>query len=87
MQLDILTPEGQVYSGEADLVQMPGLDGLFEVLKNHAPMIAALAEGSMKVEHKGQTQRFRIRPGFVEVLRNRISVLVESAELEQGKAA
>ncbi len=82
MQLDILTPEGQVYSGEAELVQMPGLDGLFEVLKNHAPMIAALAEGSMKVENQGQTQRFRIRPGFVEVLRNRISVLVESAEAE-----
>jgi F-type H+-transporting ATPase subunit epsilon len=82
MQLDILTPEGEVYSGEADLVQMPGLDGLFEVLRNHAPMIAALAEGSMKVEGGGQTRRFRIRPGFVEVLRNRISVLVESAEAE-----
>ena len=86
MQLDILTPEGQVYTGEADLVQLPGVDGLFEVLKNHAPLIAALAEGSIKVEGGGTTRRFQVRGGFVEVLKNRISVLVEAAN-ETAEAA
>lgn len=79
MQVDILTPSGQVYSGEADLVQLPGVDGLFELLNNHAPMIAALAAGRLKMANNGVESFYNIQPGFVEVLRNQVSILVEGA--------
>ena len=73
MHLDILTPEGKVYSGEADAVQLPGLDGLFQVLNNHAP----LRKGIVKVEHENSKQTFKIKSGIVEVFKNKISVLTE----------
>lgn len=77
MQLDILTPEGKVFSGEADAVQLPGLDGLFQILNGHAPLIAALSSGVVKIENQGSKQTFNIKSGIVEVLDNKISVLTE----------
>lgn len=77
MQLDILTPEGKVFSGEADAVQLPGLDGLFQILNGHAPLIAALSSGVVKIENQGSKQTFNIKSGIVEVLHNKISVLTE----------
>ncbi len=52
MQLEIITPEAEIFKGEAEAVQFPGLDGSFQVLNNHAPIISALAEGSVKVDLK-----------------------------------
>lgn len=77
MQLDILTPEGKVFSGEADAVQLPGLDGLFQILNNHAPLIAALTDGVVKVQNNNAKQTFNIKSGIVEVFNNKISVLTE----------
>ena len=50
MQLEIITPEAQVFSGEAEAVQFPGLDGSFQVLNGHAPIISALSKGEVKVD-------------------------------------
>ena len=50
MQLEIITPEAQVFEGEAEAVQFPGLDGSFQVLNGHAPIISALAKGDVKVD-------------------------------------
>jgi F-type H+-transporting ATPase subunit epsilon len=50
MRLEIITPEYNVFSGEAKSVSLPGLDGIFQVLNNHAPVISALKEGSLVVE-------------------------------------
>ncbi len=77
MQVDILTPERKVYSGEADSVQLPGLHGKFEVLKNHAALISTLTEGTVKVTRGGEKLEFRIRAGIAEVLKNKVSVLTE----------
>lgn len=52
MQLEIITPESQIFSGEANGVQFPGLDGSFQVLDNHAPIISSLTEGIVKVDLK-----------------------------------
>lgn len=49
MQLEIITPESKVFSGEVDAVQFPGLDGSFQVLSNHAAIISALSKGEVKV--------------------------------------
>lgn len=50
MQLEIITPEAKIFSGEASAVQFPGLDGSFQVLNGHAPIISALQEGQVKID-------------------------------------
>lgn len=78
MKLDITTPDKQLFSGEATLVQLPGIDGLFEVLENHAPIVAALKQGKIKVQlPDGDTVFFDINGGTTEVLHNNILVLAE----------
>jgi len=49
MQVEIITPESEVFKGEAEAVQFPGLDGSFQVLNGHAPIISALSNGSIKI--------------------------------------
>ena len=81
MNLEILTPEKKLFSGEVYGVQMPGVSGSFEVLNRHAPMISALKKGRIKVlkEKQNHLAFFDIQGGFVEVLNNRVTVLVEGA--------
>ncbi|UYQ92017.1 ATP synthase F1 subunit epsilon [Chitinophaga horti] len=78
MLLEILTPEKKLYSGEVYGIQLPGVDGSFEILDKHAPLIAALAKGKMKVlADKTRAEHYVIEGGFVEVLNNKATVLVE----------
>ncbi len=77
MDLKIITPEQIIYEGEADLVQLPGIDGLFEILKNHTPMIAALKKGKVKIGNNNEFSYLEINGGVVEILDNRILVLAE----------
>jgi F-type H+-transporting ATPase subunit epsilon len=81
MKVEILTPENLIYEGEASLIQLPGLDGLFEILNNHAPMITVLSEGNVKlVETNNSPVFFIIKGGVVEVLANKVLVLAESCK-------
>ena len=80
MTLEILTPEKKLYSGEVYGVQLPGISGLFEVLDRHAPIVSALGRGNIKVlKNKNEISLYSIQGGFVEVLNNRATVLVEGA--------
>ncbi len=80
MQLDILTPVSKIYSGQVYGVQLPGVEGSFEILDKHAPLIAALGTGRMKIlRDKANTETFDITGGFVEVLNNKATVLIEGA--------
>ncbi len=80
MTLEILTPEQKIFSGDVYGVQLPGIGGLFEVLDKHAPMVSALKEGKLKIlVDKTQTSMYSIKSGFVEVLNNKATVLVEGA--------
>ena len=82
MNLEILTPERKLYSGTVYGVQLPGEDGMFEVLEKHAPLVAALRAGRLKIlkdKIGGNTAAYTIQSGFVEVIRNNVTVLVEGA--------
>jgi len=80
MILEILTPEKKLYSGEVYGVQLPGTSGLFEILDKHAPMVSALGKGSLKIlVDKKETTSYSIQSGFVEILNNKATVLVEGA--------
>lgn len=81
MTLEILTPERKIFSGEVYGVQLPGIDGSFEVLNKHAPLVSALKSGKLKIlKDKNNSDIFTIQSGFVEVLNNKATVLVEGAE-------
>lgn len=78
MKIEIVTPDSTIYEGEVSLAQFPGLDGSFEVMNNHAPMIAALKKGKIKViEATKNTLFFDVNGGVVEILKNKIQVLAE----------
>ena len=81
MTLEILTPDKKIFSGDVYGVQLPGISGLFEVLDRHAPLVSALKAGSLKIlKDKTSTVSYTIQSGFVEVLNNNTTVLVEAAE-------
>ena len=80
MTLEILTPETKLYSGEVYGIQLPGIAGSFEILDKHAPLVAALGKGNIKVlKTKTDFDNFTIDSGFIEVLDNKTTVLVEGA--------
>jgi F-type H+-transporting ATPase subunit epsilon len=83
MVIEIITPEATVYQGECTLVQLPGSSGLFEILPNHAPMITTLDEGRAKIiDNQNNTRFFTVKGGVVEVLANKVLVLVEKCEAQ-----
>ena len=90
MKLEIVTPEKDIYSGEVDMVNFPGSDGSFGVMKDHAAIVSTLKEGTIKVtqvdggvnqiDPKASTDKellFDVKGGVVEVNNNHIIVLAE----------
>jgi F-type H+-transporting ATPase subunit epsilon len=80
MLLEILSPEGKLYSGNVYGVQLPGVAGSFEILDKHAPLVSALGQGNLKVlVTKTETKSYTVKGGFIEVMGNQAAVLVEHA--------
>ncbi|MEY3351303.1 MAG: synthase subunit epsilon [Bacteroidota bacterium] len=81
MHIEILTPEKKLFAGNAYGIQLPGISGSFEVLDKHAPLVSALGKGNVKIllDKSGKSNNYSISGGFVEVLNNSVSVLVEGA--------
>lgn len=78
MNLEIVTPDKTVFEGEAQLVQLPGLDGSFEILNHHMPMIAGLAKGKVKVVDNDKKENFfEINGGVLEVVDNKVMILAQ----------
>ena len=77
MNLVILTPEKEVYTGTVNSVKVPGTTGQFEVLNNHAPIVSSLVEGQIRVlDEQGNRLLYQIDKGFIEVINNEVSLLV-----------
>jgi F-type H+-transporting ATPase subunit epsilon len=93
MKLDIITPESGIFSGEVTAVSLPGKDGIFQVLNNHAPVISALSEGVLSIdlesplseEQKNEAIEVespekisvKIKGGIAELTNNKLIVLAE----------
>jgi len=89
MELEILTPVKKIFSDTVYGVQLPGIDGSFEVLDRHAPLVSALKAGNLKIlkdKSMKNVSIFSIQSGFVEVLNNKVTVLVEGAANPEGAA-
>ena len=74
--LKIITPQREILSTEADLVELPGEMGRFEVLKDHAPLISSLAAGKIRYVKGGEQHEIETQPGFVEVRDNVVTVCI-----------
>lgn len=77
MHLEILTPEKKIFEGEVSIATLPGADGSFQVLDNHAPLISLLKAGTIEYKDKTSRHTVRITGGVVEVLSNKVMVLAD----------
>lgn len=82
LQLDIVTPDGLFFSGPAVVVDLPGADGPFQVLFNHAPLLASLQPGRLRYCAKtgAEKQSVWLGHGFAEIAANKVSVFVSEAK-------
>jgi|TARA_B100000497_G_scaffold83083_1_gene92601 F-type H+-transporting ATPase subunit epsilon len=91
MYLEIITPEVTVFKGEVDSVSVPGVNGDFEMLNNHAAVVSTLREGFVKIvgnitakesekaqfEKNGKSYWYAIKSGAIEMNANKIIVLAD----------
>ena len=76
MNVEIISPDSVVFSGEATLVSLPGAKGAFEILQNHAAIISSLSKGKIKLQTKDGDKFFDISGGMVECNKNKVNILV-----------
>lgn len=77
MKVYILTPEKTLYEGDAKAIKVPGMQGQFEILDRHAPIVSALTSGQVQLtDLSGTKHSFDISKGFIEVMKNEVNVLV-----------
>lgn len=79
--VDILTPERRVLEAQADSVVIPAHDGELGILADHAPLVAQLQPGEIRMRNGERTDYFAISGGFVEVQDNHVSIMAETAEM------
>ena len=78
MILEIITPENELFNGEVESVKLPGTNGEFEILNNHAPIISTLSKGEIRViTNKKNIEKFNINGGVIEMQKNKVIVLAD----------
>lgn len=82
-EVQILTPNGSVYNGTVMGIKLPGTEGNFEVLHNHASLMSGLEVGVISIRNDAIVDYIAVSGGFVEVNSNKVTVLAESAELKE----
>ena len=78
MVLEIVTLDSKVFDGEIVSITLPGIEGSFQILNNHAPVVSALGNGKLVVETKSETLDFNLDGGVIEMNNNKVIVLAES---------
>ena len=80
MQLQIITAEREVFSGEVDAMAVPGIAGQLGILPNHAPLMTLLQPGELMVRAGGEESYLALSGGYLEVLGNQVTILADAAE-------
>ncbi len=79
LHFNLVSPEKELISEDVDMVEAPGVEGIFGVLPNHAPFMTVLAPGVVKVRRGGDERRIFVRGGFAEVTPLGLTILAEEA--------
>jgi F-type H+-transporting ATPase subunit epsilon len=91
LHFSLVSPERQLMAEDVDQVDVPGSEGIFGVLPNHAPTMATLAPGVIRVKNGAEEKRIFVRGGFAEVTPAGLTILAEEAipvaELDREKIA
>lgn len=77
MKLIVLSPDREIFNGQVTSVKVPGSAGSFELLNNHAPIVSSLSHGEVRVKTLTGEFSFKVDKGFIEMLNNEISLLVQ----------
>jgi len=81
MKAEIITPDRKIFEGEIKSIRVPGKKGSFQVLKDHAPIISTLENGTVYiVDPDGNETTYEINGGVIEVKMNKIILLTESVK-------
>ncbi|MFD2672065.1 F0F1 ATP synthase subunit epsilon [Marinicrinis sediminis] len=81
MLLEIVTPERKVYEKEIDMLLVKGVEGELGILPNHIPMVTPLKIAPIRAKLNGKEEVIAVNGGFMEVRKDKVVVLAESAEL------
>jgi F-type H+-transporting ATPase subunit epsilon len=79
LQVSVISPERTLFDGEATQVVAPAYDGEVGILTGHAPMMALLGRGVLRVSEGGGERRFTVEGGFLQVVDNHVRVVTEKA--------
>jgi F-type H+-transporting ATPase subunit epsilon len=79
LHLEIVTPEARTFSGEAQMVTVPGVDGDLGILPDHMPLMTQVNPGELRITTADGDQYLAIGSGFLEVLPDRVSVMTDMA--------
>lgn len=83
--VELVTPEGFAFQGDAQMLVAPGAAGQLGVLANHAPLVSVLTPGEVRItDEAGELHRFAVDDGFLQVRRNHALVLVGEAVAAEG---
>jgi F-type H+-transporting ATPase subunit epsilon len=80
LRVVVISPEHTLFDGVADTVVAPAWDGELGILRGHAPLMALLGAGDLRVRRDGDTEHFHVEGGFLQVVDNVVTVLSERAE-------
>ena len=80
MNLEILTPEKALFRGEVESITLPGTMGSFQILNNHAPLIASLTKGTLSFTAEGKIKEMEIGDGVVETQGNNVVICIENVK-------
>ena len=90
LKLEIITPEGVTYTGNVEMVTLPGLAGEMGIYPRHVPLMTQLAPGEITVRKDGQDFFLAVGDGFVEITGERVAVLSDMAiaanDIDEAKA-
>ena len=81
LELEIVTPERQVYADTVDAVMVPGSEGEMGVLPHHAPLVSMLGVGELRIRKGGAEESFAIVGGFLQVRPDKVVVMAETADM------
>lgn len=82
LHLEIVTPEARTFSGEAQMVVVPGVEGELGILPDHMPLMTQINPGELRITTSEGDQYLAVGSGFLEVLPDRVSVMTDMAVAE-----
>ncbi len=86
--VDVVSPQGTLWSGDADFLVARTTEGEIGVLAGHEPLMAALAAGPVLIDHDGdQRTTIAVHGGFMQVVENRVTLLTDRARITAGDRA